>query len=177
MWTQAGAPFGRAGLCYNDFMIKHCTLCFLINKEKKQVCLGYKKRGFGEGKWNGVGGKIDPGETMEQAMIRETKEEFDVDILESDLEKVGVIDFHFEADDVADILGNIYMCQTWRGEPAETEEMRPSWFSFHEIPLEDMWDDDKYWLPQVLEGKKIKAARFIFDGEQNFLRTEKLEFE
>lgn len=39
------------------------------------VLLGLKKRGFGTGKWNGFGGKVEPGETIRQAAIREMKEE------------------------------------------------------------------------------------------------------
>ena len=49
------------------------TVVFLIREN--QVLLAMKKRGFGEGKWNGVGGKLDPGETVEQALVRECQEE------------------------------------------------------------------------------------------------------
>ena len=52
------------------------TLC-LLRKENK-ILLAMKKRGFGTGKYNGVGGKIENGETLNEAMIRETKEEIGV---------------------------------------------------------------------------------------------------
>jgi len=51
---------------------KHLTLLFLIKED--QILLAMKKRGFGMGRFNGVGGKIEPGETIEQAMIRECQE-------------------------------------------------------------------------------------------------------
>ncbi|XP_037783471.1 7,8-dihydro-8-oxoguanine triphosphatase-like [Penaeus monodon] len=52
---------------------KLLTLMFI--REGEKILLGYKKRGFGQGRWNGFGGKVEAGETPEQAAIRETKEE------------------------------------------------------------------------------------------------------
>lgn len=49
------------------------TLLFL--RRGDELLLAMKKRGFGKGKWNGVGGKLEAGETLEQALIRETVEE------------------------------------------------------------------------------------------------------
>lgn len=49
-------------------MKKLYTLAFL--RRESEILLGYKKRGFGKGKWNGFGGKVDPGETIEHAAIR-----------------------------------------------------------------------------------------------------------
>ena len=53
------------------------TTLLLIFKDNK-VLLGEKKRGFAKGTLNGIGGKQDPGETNEQAMVRETQEEIGV---------------------------------------------------------------------------------------------------
>jgi hypothetical protein len=36
--------------------------------------------------------------------------------------------------------------------------MAPSWFRVHEIPYDEMWDDDRYWLPYVLAGKRVRAT-------------------
>ena len=52
---------------------KILTLVFL--REDCRVLLGMKKRGFGAGKWNGFGGKIETGETITEAAVREVKEE------------------------------------------------------------------------------------------------------
>jgi hypothetical protein len=41
--------------------------------------------------------------------------------------------------------------------------MKPEWFGFDEIPYSEMWPDDEYWLPKVLEGKKIVGS-FFFDA-------------
>ena len=54
------------------------TLCLL--KKDNQILLAMKKRGFGEGKYNGVGGKIEEGETPEEGTIREIEEEFGIKV-------------------------------------------------------------------------------------------------
>ena len=55
--------------------MKHVTLLFLLTDD--QILLAMKKRGFGMGRWNGVGGKIEPGETIEEATARECREEIE----------------------------------------------------------------------------------------------------
>ena len=50
------------------------------------------------------------------------------------------------------------MSDSWDGEPAESEEMAPRWFKVSDIPYSEMWSDDSYWLPKVLENKKIRAS-------------------
>lgn len=60
---------------------KDYTLVFCrrtCDNGEKQVLLGMKKRGFGAGKWNGFGGKIENGETIEEAALRELHEECSV---------------------------------------------------------------------------------------------------
>jgi len=139
--------------------MKKCTLLFLLRDD--EILLAMKKRGFGAGRWNGVGGKIEPDETEKQALVRECQEEIEVTPL--DFEKVAVLDFEFP-DGIIDMQGNVYFCTKWRGEPQETEEMAPQWYKTTDIPYDEMWQDDIVWLPQVLKGKKLRA-RFTFDQD------------
>jgi mutator protein MutT len=141
--------------------IKICTLVFL--RRNDEILLAMKKRGFGEGRWNGVGGKIEPNETEEQALIRETQEE--IEVTPTEYEKIAVLDFTFP-DGTVDMQGHVYFCTEWEGEPCETEEMAPRWFNISDIPYDNMWQDDVVWLPQVLKGKKL-AANFTFDHDDN----------
>lgn len=134
-------------------MIK-ATLLFLIRDGT--VLLAHKKRGVGKGYWNGVGGKLEGAESWQEAAVRECQEEIRVTPL--DIEHRADITFDFFHNGQAQkMLGRVYACYRWEGEPQETEEMTPKWFNIRELPLDKMWDDDKYWLPQFLEGKKIKA--------------------
>ncbi len=147
-------------------MTKICTLVFLL--EGDNILLAMKKRGFGSGRWNGVGGKIEAGETVAQAMIRETQEEIMVTPLE--FSSVGYLEFAFP-DGTTDMAAHVYICTAWDGEPVETEEMAPRWFKISDIPYDRMWQDDQFWLPQVLNGKTVKG-NFVFDKDDTMLSHE-----
>lgn len=144
--------------------MKTATLCFLLKDDG--VCLAMKKRGFGVGKYNGFGGKVGDkeefkNETIEQALVREGQEELEIVI--NDFEKRGVITFKFPLNpEWEEQVVHVFTSRNWKGEPKESEEMRPEWFKLSEIPYERMWDDDKYWLPRILEGENIEAE-FEFD--------------
>ncbi len=141
------------------------TLCLL--KKENKILLAMKKRGFGEGKYNGVGGKIERGETPDDAMIRETKEE--ILVTPTKYEKVGIIEFdEFYKGQKEKVMFHLYVASEWQGEPTESDEMKPEWFDIQNIPYDKMFPDDKYWLPLILEGRKIKAY-FDFDEEWNLL--------
>jgi mutator protein MutT len=149
--------------------LRQSSLVFLIKDNK--ILLAMKKRGFGKGRWNGVGGKIQKGETIKQAAIRETKEEIDVNV--KTLKKVGTLDFYFDLNKEWDQSVIVFLVNNWEGSPKETEEMRPKWFNFDNLPFKKMWEDDAYWLPQILAGKRVKAE-FSF-GENDKLLDQKVK--
>lgn len=132
------------------------TLC-LITKDG-QILLGMKKRGFGAGMWNGFGGKVEEGETIEEATLREMKEE--VGLTANTMKKVGVLEFSFENDDVV-LEMHAFILSDFEGAPTETEEMTPQWFSFNDIPYADMWPGDDQWIPQVLTGKLVTGSLYF----------------
>ena len=134
--------------------MRQATLLFLI--EDDHILLAMKKRGFGAGLWNGVGGKVKDGETVTAAAIRECREE--IDVTPVGMWQVGRLAFTVEGrpDYGHDI--HIFRCEHWKGTPQETDEMRPQWFKVAEIPYEQMWADDRIWLPYFLE-------RRLFAGE------------
>ncbi|KAK4536182.1 hypothetical protein CDCA_CDCA07G2207 [Cyanidium caldarium] len=134
------------------------------------ILLGWKKRGFGQGKWNGFGGKIEAGESAPVAAQRELVEEAGVHCVDGErhsgeqsvctrierearsLRYAGVLRFRFDRDGAApmDVLlfsGTICPCRA----PRESDEMRPQWFRRTEIPYAHMWPDDRIWLPQLLQ--------------------------
>lgn len=141
--------------------MKIANLCFL--RRGDEILLAMKKRGFGMGKWNGPGGKVQEGEIVEDATTREIKEEVGVDVAKSDLQKVAEINFNFPDKEGWDMFVHVFFCYKWLGEPTESEEMRPQWFPISEIPFDEMWLDDKYWLMDAINGKKLKA-KFYFKG-------------
>ncbi|MDP1695681.1 MAG: 8-oxo-dGTP diphosphatase [archaeon] len=150
----------------NDKPKKQATLCVFVDKENERILLGMKKRGFGVGKYNGFGGKVNQGEKFEEAALREFMEESCLQANLTDLNKVGEFDFYFLHKPEFNQTVHVYWMDNINGEPGETEEMAFKWFSLDEIPYSQMWDDDKYWLPLILKGKKLKAS-FIFKNINN----------
>lgn len=124
-----------------------------------------KKRGFGVGKWNGFGGKVQPGESTEQAARRELQEE--VGIIAHSLEPRGLVHFTFKTETRLWEMHVFAVCD-FAGEPVETEEMRPQWFTQDSIPYSHMWQDDPHWLPLFLAGKQF-YGRFDFADEATIL--------
>jgi 8-oxo-dGTP pyrophosphatase MutT (NUDIX family) len=144
------------------------TLTLLFLRKDDQVLLAMKKRGFGEGKWNGVGGKVEGEESIEAAMIRETREE--IGVTPTNYEKVGDIRFdeYFKGEPTI-MHVHVFVASSWDGEPTESEEMKPEWFQVNAIPYDEMWSDDPYWLPSVIEGNKVSAD---FTLDQNDMITD-----
>ena len=151
--------------------MRDVTLVFLLREN--ELLLGMKKRGFGANKWNGLGGKVDGSETVEQAAVREVQEESSVAIAKQDLKYIGSIDFHFDHDSSWDQRAHIYFVRSWKGVPQETDEMLPQWFSLDALPYDKMWIDDKYWLPKALAKETIDAT-FVFSNKGASIK--KMEF-
>ena len=145
--------------------IKNCTV--LLLKKDNQILLAMKKRGFGSDRYNGVGGKIEPGETVEEALVRECREE--IRVTPTNYWKVAEHDFLQDSDtNPWHMYVHVYLCDEWIGEPRETEEMAPEWFAIEDIPYETMWEDDVYWLPLVIGGQKVFGT-FTFDKDDKLL--------
>lgn len=142
------------------------TTLLIVIKDNK-ILLACKKRGFGIGKYNGVGGKIEVGETVEQGMIRETFEE--IGIVPKNYTLRGVIDFdeYYKGEPVIEKI-HIYIANDYEYEPQESDEMKPFWFDLDKIPYDKMFQNDKFWLPKVINGENV-VGEFVFDKDFNKL--------
>ncbi len=137
------------------------TLCFLIDGDR--VLLAYKKRGFGTGKWNGVGGKPEGNEIIPATMVRECQEE--IKVRPTSFEQTAIIDFYFLHQPAWNQQVVVFLVSKWHGKPQETEEMKPQWFRRSEIPYDQMWPDDILWLEHALN-RKLGRAEFLFDNNE-----------
>ena len=139
-------------------MKKHVVL-FIIDSDK--ILLAMKKRGFGKDKWNGVGGKVEKGESFTEAAIRECQEEVGITpIRPVPMADIIFEEFHDGKKHELDVRA--FVAKKWQGKPVETEEMAPRWFSINNIPFKQMWADDPLWLPNILRGEKMKG-KFVLD--------------
>lgn len=141
------------------------TLVFIFRKN--EVLLALKKRGHGEGKWTGPGGKIKSNETPLEAAVRETIEE--VGVTPALNRELAIIDYHDLAD--GEIRIHVFRATSWKGEPVESEEMKPQWFSINDIPYHEMWAGDDQWLDNVISDHPF-AAEIWTDGKGGVTKME-----
>lgn len=138
---------------------ERATLCFLIEDDK--ILLIRKKRGFGAGKINGPGGRLEPGEKPPDCAIRETSEE--VGLIPANVRRHG--ELHFQFTDGYSLHCTVFVAKEYTGELIETDEALPLWMPIDSIPYDEMWADDIYWLPGVISGGTFRGY-FHFDGEK-----------
>ena len=143
---------------------ERCTLCYIVDKESSKILLIEKKRGMGTGYLNGPGGHIELEETSVEAAIRETKEETGLDV--DNLRNMGRLRFQFK--EGTSMVGYIFYTETFSGELKECDEAKPGWYELSALDYSRMWEDDRLWLPAMLEGKIIEGY-FIFDNDNNML--------
>ncbi|XP_011832319.1 PREDICTED: 7,8-dihydro-8-oxoguanine triphosphatase isoform X3 [Mandrillus leucophaeus] len=100
------------------------TLVLVLQPQR--VLLGMKKRGFGAGRWNGFGGKVQEGETIEDGARRELQEESGLTV--DALHKVGQIVFEFVGEpELMDV--HIFCTDSIQGTPTESDvPLFPPWY-------------------------------------------------
>ena len=161
------------------------TLCHPVVDD--QLLLIRKQRGAGAGKLVGPGGKVEDGETPVEAARREVREELRVDPF--GVEKRGEFDFHFR-DSEADRRGaseraseegrparsavdedsmhvHVFAADGVEGEPEATEEAVPEWHPVADPPYDEMWVDDRVWLPHLLAGETFRGEFVLSDDGES----------
>ena len=139
--------------------VDRATLTFVL--QDGQVLLIRKKRGLGAGKVNGPGGRLEPDEEPVDCAVREVEEELGITPL--GLEYRGENLFQFT--DGYSIHVYAFTATGYEGDIRETEEATPMWTNLDAIPYDEMWEDDRLWLPHSLGGL-TPQGRYIFDGDR-----------
>jgi len=138
-------------------MIRKLEVTVMFLRKNGQILLGLKKRGFGAGKYNGIGGKIRPHETPEHAAVREVQEE--ILVTPTQYQQLGQLEYDtFYKGEKEHIILHVFVATAWSGTPTESDHMAPKWFDESKIPYNLMFPDDSYWLPCVLEGKYVTGT-------------------
>lgn len=138
---------------------EQATLLFVVHGG--QILLIRKKRGLGAGKINGPGGRLEKLETPLECAIRETQEELGITPINA--LQYGRLDFQFT--NGYGLRCFVFRADDHNGTPTETDEASPLWTDTTQIPFENMWEDDRIWLPLLLERKTFEGC-FIFDDDK-----------
>ena len=139
------------------------------------LLLGEKKKGeVGTGVLCGPGGKLDPGETLEECLVRETREELEIELDPASLDLATIIDFY--SGGAVDFRVYIYRARVLSGEIHETADMIPAWYPIDAVPFDRTYEADRHWLPKVLAGEKFNANVYYLDRAKTLDRVEFLPF-
>ncbi len=143
--------------------MKLATLCYLIDKKNNKTLMLHrikKENDYHEGKWNGLGGKFEPGESPEECAIREVKEESGLTMVNPELR--GFITFPL-FDGVDDWYVFIFTVDTFNGKLIDSKEGILKWIPNKEIYALNSWEGDKIFL-KWLDQKKFFTAKFIYEN-------------
>ncbi|MDH6236529.1 8-oxo-dGTP diphosphatase [Cryobacterium sp. CG_9.6] len=136
-------------------------VCYLTRRTPSgelQVLLGRKKKGLGIGNIVGLGGKLEHGESAVDAAVREIEEESGLLVQAQHLLPFGVLTYLFPHREAWSQISNVFVCSEFTGTPRESDELNPEWFEVAALPVHEMWDDAKHWLPGVFAGTPARAT-------------------
>jgi 8-oxo-dGTP pyrophosphatase MutT (NUDIX family) len=140
-------------------MMQTTTLCLPVQGNPPvALLLGHKLRGVGQGKLTGFGGKVEPGESVVAAAVRELREEAGLVTTPADLLPMGVVTFCFPMRPQWDQQVHLFLVERWDGVPTASDEMDPIWVSVADLPYAAMWQDTAYWLPSLLRRQPVTAT-------------------
>jgi len=142
--------------------MKLATLCY-IKKDGKTLMLyrNKKENDYHEGKWNGIGGKFELGETPEECAVREIKEETGLSVTAPELK--GMITFPlFDGKD--DWYVFLFIVRNFSGELIDSPEGKLEWIPDNKITELNLWDGDRIFL-EWLNQNKFFSAKFNYEGK------------
>ena len=142
--------------------MKLATLCYVIDKKNDSTLMIFrnkKENDYHEGKWNGLGGKFEPGESPEECALREIYEESGIKVLSLKLK--GIITFPlFDGKD--DWYVFMFTSDKFEGELINSPEGTLKWIPNKTLTEINLWEGDKIFIPWLF-GDKFFSAKFNYE--------------
>ncbi len=143
--------------------MRNTTLCYIEHQGKYLMLLRNKKKvDASKNKWIGVGGKFEEGESPEECVIREVKEETGLTLLDYKLR--GVVTF------VSDVWESEYMylftASKFQGQLTACDEGELSWIAKEEIFALNLWEGDRAFLKLLFEDTPFFTMKLNYQGEE-----------
>lgn len=135
------------------------AVCYLIRRGPSgdEVLVGRKLTGLGAGRAVGPGGKLAAGESPAEAVVREVAEETGIVVDPAALQPRGVLDYRFPTKPSWSQRSFVFVTRAFVGVGEPSDELLPEWWPLAAPPLDRMWDDARFWLPEVLAGGRVDA--------------------
>lgn len=139
------------------------TICYIDNgKELLMLHRNKKPNDVHEGKWIGVGGKLERGETPQECAAREILEETG---LKAKPVLKGVITFPEFTQDL-DWYTYVFKVTEFEGELIDCNEGTLEWVPYDEVLSKPTWEGDHTFVEWLLEDKPFFSAKFVYDGDK-----------
>ncbi|MGT2800497.1 NUDIX hydrolase [Streptococcus marmotae] len=144
-------------------MVKLATICYLDNgKEWLMLHRNKKENDVHAGKWIGVGGKLEAGETPQECAVREIFEETG---LHAKPVLKGIITFpEFTPDH--DWYTYVFKATEFEGELRDCDEGTLEWVPYEEVLDKPTWEGDHTFVSWLLDDKPFFSAKFSYKGEE-----------
>ena len=141
----------------------NATLCYVKNGNKTLMLHRVKKENdIHEGKWNGLGGKMEAGETPEECVIREVREESGLQIQNPALR--GVLTFP-KFDGINDWLAFVFTAERFTGELIDSSEGVLKWIDDSELLDLNLWEGDKIFLKWLYQDAFF-SGKFTYENKR-----------
>ena len=141
--------------------MKLATLCYVINQTTDSVLMIHrvkKQNDYHEGKWNGLGGKFEEGESPEECATREIEEESGLKV--KSVKMKGFITFPL-FDGKEDWYVFLFTADDFSGSLIDSPEGNLAWIKKDTLTDLNLWDGDKIFIPWLYE-EKFFSAKFIY---------------
>lgn len=138
------------------------TLCYVRSGGRTLMLHRDKKPGdVHKGKWNGLGGKLEAGESPDECVVREVREEAGLELADPRLR--GVLTFPAFAKG-EDWVVFVYTATRFSGSLGDCPEGTLEWIADAKVPELNLWEGDRLFLPW-LDGTRFFSAKFVYrDG-------------
>ncbi len=143
--------------------MKLATLCY-VQKDGRTLMVHRIKRAndMHLGKWNGLGGKLEPGETPEECVIREIYEESG--LLARDPQLKGILTFPGFANE-EDWYTFVYVVTDFTGELIDSPEGFLEWIEDDRLLGINLWEGDRIFIPWLKEAGFF-SGKFVYQNNQ-----------
>lgn len=153
--------------------MKLATLCYIVRDGRTLMLHRNPKPGMRGGRWNGLGGKLEPGESPEQCVVREVREESGLTVLDPRLRALLTFpaDPHTGGEDWYVV---VYTATRTSGElQAQTEEGALEWVEDARLPSLEVFEGDRIFLPLLLDPETpVFSAVFRYDAADHLVSHE-----
>ncbi|MBO4888334.1 MAG: 8-oxo-dGTP diphosphatase [Firmicutes bacterium] len=151
--------------------MKLTTMCYIVGPDGVLMLHRVSKKvDINKGKWIGIGGKFEDGESPRQCVIREIREE--TGLIAKDVRLAAFVTFNFldpdpELSDWDTEYMFVFVCDEFEGEvDYSCNEGNLAWVPEQALPTLPMWEGDALFMAPVLGGVPFFAMKMVYRGDE-----------